>query len=525
MHIIKSIHIDKFRAFHGLDIPTDKNVVAIAGQNGTQKTTLLGMLAQSVTMSKKPFSLWRTIDGESFKTDMRDKFKFSEKHDKIGEHAWTISLDSSIDAREKFSVRSYPRNDDDTPFFLRFWNDDNSRRKGTGFPQCPAIFLSLKRLLPLGELTHLDDAEVQWDDEEAYFYKYWHNHILILLDDINSIHTLSEKGTKVSLGPETGVADATTISAGQDNIGKIILAILSFRRLKNNYPNEYAGGLIFIDEIESTLYPASQIRLLKFMLKMAKELNLQFFFTTHSLTMLEYLTSDEAARNGETALVYLKKHGPNILAPVHPTWSAILKDLTLNMEDTSINNKVETFAEDEVAFEFLDALLPSKIRRLITKQRQCTLGFNEYAKLQKQRIHELATNVIVLDGDAFRGEKKLSNAVIKKYKNWLALPGTTFPEQGLYDFLWSLKENPDAWDSSLGGFSSQVCFQYQTTYTRDKDQIKRWYQSISVKFRKMLLKKYFSAHQQEMQQFRVDFCAAYNHVVRFHGLPEISIKE
>ena len=523
MHIIKNIHITQFRAFNNVDIPTDRNIVAIAGQNGTHKTTLLGMLAQSVTLTKKPLNAGRTIDGEFFKTDMREKFKFSEKHDKIGGHAWTVNIDSTIDERGEFSIRSYPRNDDDTPFFLRFWNDDNSRRKGTGFPQCPAIFLSLKRLHPLGEMHDLNDVELQLSTEDGEFYKKWHNQILILLDDINTIHSLSEKGVKTSIGPATEVSDATTISAGQDNIGKIIQAVLSFRRLKKNYPEEYKGGLVFIDEIESTLYPASQIRLLKFMLKMAKELNLQFFFTTHSLTILEYMTSEEAAKIDELALVYLKKHGSNIIAPPNPTWDGILKDLTLNVEEKSVGNRVEVFAEDDVTFDFLDVLLPSRIMRLVARQRQCTLGFSEYAKLQKQRIHEFITNIIVLDGDAFRGPRKLKDSDIKKYKNWVALPGNSFPEHGLYDFLWSLREDPDTWDSVLGGFSSQMCFKNQTTVTDDKNLIKQWYQSIPTKQRKLLVRKYFLKHKDEAQKFLLDFVSAYNHVARLHGLPEILI--
>jgi energy-coupling factor transporter ATP-binding protein EcfA2 len=523
MHIIKNIHIEKFRAFKNLDIPTDKNVVAIAGQNGTHKTTLLGLLAQSVTLSRGPFYKTHTIDGELFKTDMREKFKFSEQYDIIGEHLWTVSLDERIDKRGSFSVRSYPRNENDKSFFLRFWNNDNSRKQGTGFPQCPAIFLSLKRLFPIGETDSLNDEILDQTPEDDAFFKKWHNQILILLDEIVSIHSLSEQGTKASLGSQTKISDAKTISAGQDNIGKILQAVLSFSHLKRDYPNDYIGGLIFIDEIEATLYPAAQIKLLKFILKMAKELNLQFFFTTHSLTILKYLTSDEAIKTNETSLVYLKRNGTNIIAPANPNWSGILKDLTLNIEDVKICDKVEVFAEDDVTFEFLETLLPSKIVRLVSKQRQCTLGFNDYAKLQKQRIHEFATNIIVLDGDAFRGEHKLKDNEIKKYKNWLALPGKTYPEQDIYEYLWKKKDDADFWDNSLGGFNSQVCFQNITTYTKDKKQIKEWYRTVPVKIRKTFLRKYFSDNKDELEKFKVSFIHAYNHVTKFHGLPEILI--
>ena len=53
MHIIKKIHIEKFRAFENVDIPLDKDVVAIAGQNGAMKTTLLGVSWHNPSVSRK----------------------------------------------------------------------------------------------------------------------------------------------------------------------------------------------------------------------------------------------------------------------------------------------------------------------------------------------------------------------------------------------------------------------------------------------------------------------------------------
>lgn len=523
MHIIKRIQIEKFRAFHDLDIPLDKDVVAIAGQNGTQKTTLLGILAQSLTLTKDPLMKGRTVDNEAFKTDIREKFKFSEKYDKIGEHIWTVTIDKSIDDRETFSTCSYPRNDGDSTFFLRFWNKDNSRKKGTGFPQCPTIYLSLKRLYPLGEIDNLVDQETKLNKDEKDFYKEWHNQILILLDDITSVHTLSDKSVKSSLGPQTDFYDATTISAGQDNIGKIILAILSFKRLKKAYPKDYNGGIIFIDEIESTLYPAAQKHLLRFMLKMAKELNLQFFFTTHSLAMLSHIYSDEFKKIEEISLIYLKKQDKNIAVYENPPLKDIYSDLTLMDEISSNSNKIEIFAEDSVTFDFLSVLLPSKFLKLITKQKQCTLGFNEYAKLQKQKIKEFVTNIIVLDGDAFRGKEKLPNTTIKQYKNWLALPGKFFPEKDFYEFLWSRKQDPHFWDFSLGGYDSQKCFENFTTKTNNKSKIKLWYKSIPQKRRQVLLRKYSNVIIQDKKTFQMEFVKAYNYIAKMRGLEKISI--
>ena len=92
MHVIKHVRIDKFRAFHDLDIGTDHDVIAIAGQNGTQKTTLLGMLAQPFSLSLEEAKLHdaKTVEGGSFCSQLKDKFKFAPPHDVPGEKAGIV---------------------------------------------------------------------------------------------------------------------------------------------------------------------------------------------------------------------------------------------------------------------------------------------------------------------------------------------------------------------------------------------------------------------------------------------------
>lgn len=78
-----------------------------------------------------------------------------------------------------------------------------------------------------------------------------------------------------------------TNSAGESNIGKIILAILSFKRLKEGYGNQYKGGILLIDELDATLYGYSQKKLVDFLYKTSKEFNIQIIFTTHSPMVLQ----------------------------------------------------------------------------------------------------------------------------------------------------------------------------------------------------------------------------------------------
>ncbi|KAA8788083.1 ATP-binding protein, partial [Lactobacillus crispatus] len=72
--------------------------------------------------------------------------------------------------------------------------------------------------------------------------------------------------------------------------GQIIEAVLSFEMLKKQLGKSYIGGILAIDEIDATLHPAAQNRLIDWLLKKSKELKLQIVFTTHSLTLLEHLS-------------------------------------------------------------------------------------------------------------------------------------------------------------------------------------------------------------------------------------------
>lgn len=113
----------------------------------------------------------------------------------------------------------------------------------------------------------------------------------------------------------TNYYDWQTNSAGQDNIGKILLTILSFKRLKEKYPNDYKGGILAIDEIDTTFYPGSQIKLLNALNKFANDFDIQIIFTTHSLTLLEESSKyhKDKNRKEQIKLIYLKKENQKIV--------------------------------------------------------------------------------------------------------------------------------------------------------------------------------------------------------------------
>jgi predicted ATPase len=513
MHIIKSIHIKKFRAFHDLDIPTDKNVVAIAGQNGTQKTTLLGMLAQPFSLSSVKAKLHdvRTVEGTVFCSQLDDKFKFAPPHDLPGDHLWTEDIHPAIygsQFRSESILRSKKENR------LRFWNaDDRAHTEGKGFVHCPTILLSLSRLVQWGEVKRKKQDSFTLTNEEMDLYKEWHKSILIAPDIITSVHTLEGSGGKASIGPETSDYDPGAMSAGQDSLGRIILAVLSFRRLMSN-PN-YHGGMIFIDEVETTMFPAAQIKLLEAMFKWASDFKLQFFFTTHSETILKFLRTGEYQK--ESGIVFLTKTGNNIKAETDLEWPQMKADLevTTISSNLSLPGKIKVYAEDDIAFLILKAL-PAKFRARVAFQTGVSLSNGHYLELLRKKVPEFTSSIIVLDADT-RKRKEFQCA---RFKNVVYLPGEEkCPELNFYDCLHSLPEDDSLWSQETGGYKKSVCFRDYPDVT-EVNRAKEWFESQQANWGRScskLVKRYIQAHSGEMAAFEESLIKAYNRLATKHG--------
>lgn len=216
--IVEKLYVEKFRKLEDLEIPLGNKVTVIAGQNGTLKTTLLGMIAQPFSLKNKSHPLYkeRTIDGQKFESKFKEKFKISIKFDKPKEHKWKLYIPSNeIYDKDYIELESISRKEKGKREDIRFWSTEG-RQKGMGYVQCPVIYLSLKRLIPIGE-EDISLKKVDLSEEDSQFFKKYHNEILCLREDITNIENISSIN-KSSLGPTTQKYDGNTISAGQDDI-------------------------------------------------------------------------------------------------------------------------------------------------------------------------------------------------------------------------------------------------------------------------------------------------------------------
>ena len=287
--IIKHAHIEKFRALRNLDFDLGEKITAIVGHNGTMKTTILGILSQTFTISKdNPMNGEKTIDGYNFHSQFKEKFKMTAK-DVPGEHKWRLNLYDGIYRNNSFEAHSIRRGGNSDS--LRFWSTEG-RSANMNYPQVPAYYISLKRVTPIGEEKSINVSSELSDSEKSFLSNEYKLIFAITTDKPLSVESLNSRN-KHSAAIHSDQYDALTISAGQDNVAKLLLAVLSFKRLKDKYPNDYKGGLLLIDEIESTFHPSAQTMLIKRIYKYAKDYNIQFIFTTHSPSVIKATFHDK----------------------------------------------------------------------------------------------------------------------------------------------------------------------------------------------------------------------------------------
>lgn len=471
--IIKHAHIDKFRSLQDVDFDLGSKITAIVGHNGTMKTTVLGILSQTFTIGNDcVMNGSKTIDGYNYHSQFQEKFKLSEK-DIPGEHLWRLDLYPGIYKNDYFEAHSIKR--DKTATIPRFWSTEG-KGKGTGYPQVPVYYISLKRVTPIGEEKKFNYIAELEDEEKEFLFKEY-KEIFAVTSDSELVIDAIQSSNKHTASVHNSDHDALAISAGQDNLGKLLIAVLSFKRLKDKFQGDYFGGIILIDELESTLHPASQARLVKRLYKYAKDYKIQFVFTTHSPTVIKEAFFDNHNKK-EAQLLYLKKVGDRVLGYNNPEIDYVVAELNGEVVRTpkKTNVRVKVFTEDKVGRQMVTNWLSQYKGRIDFVN--CSIGAENYLELLRVKLEPLTKAVIILDGD--KNNKNINNKLEKyRLKNVLFLPGEGCPEKLFYQFLYNLPGDDEFWDNELGGYDKEKCFSNYATLLSsgaDANSYKKWFE-------------------------------------------------
>lgn len=514
---IEKISIEQFRRFKNVEFDIGKNITLIAGQNGTSKSTLLGMLCQpfsfGVHQGEKAGSPdnstyignyhginlaeYHEITGSIFRYVCQDVFRLSSLHDTLSKR-YIYRLHLSGDSINKDSpiftdgllVRAVKRKDRGKER-IRFVAGPGARQEaGEGnFPH-PVIYLGLNRLWPLALLTKLDIKaipEITNVDKEWYIRKY--NEILVLDEHDNTTEFLKTGNAPREdfIGTSSKDYNSESCSAGQDNLGQVLTSILSFRHLKSKLGEKYKGGALLIDELDATFHVVAQQRLLKTLLEASNELKLQIIATTHSLPLLK-----EAFHSGlkrDIKVLYLKKQSKNIVDSGFTSYEQLKDNLYVHATPVSrmTYRKVSIFFEDSVGKNMFFAIVGNSLNKYLNrvemKIKSLDAGSLKNLAALSAKVPELKNVIFIPDGDV-KGEFKNH----KNHKNILFLPGESRPETLLYNNLKDTDDSNKFWNkckSVSNSYNRQVAvtkpekLPNQSTSQDEKKWYKKWYEEQS----------------------------------------------
>jgi predicted ATP-dependent endonuclease of OLD family len=373
---LKRINVKHFRGLKDIDINIGERITVICGKNGTSKSTILGMIAQIFNFEKNHFNgeeiAFKTLSGKNFKSSFRDHFRFSKVYDLPG----TMDVEFEIyDAYFKQTVNDLKLKlygSEDRPQSrpvvrdnLKVDADDNSSRNVTH----PLIYLSLKRLMPIAERSRylLNQEEVDYLNDISKEFTSINNRLL----GKSSGTTLTKTtGTIDSAVVHGNYYDHESVSVGEDNTGQILLALFSFKKLKDEY-SDYHGGILLIDELDAGLFPAAQVELIGILETFAKKLNLQIIFTTHSPIVIQNIYEKSKFDKNNNRTIYLTDTYGRVEAAEDYSWDKIYADLfidTIQFEAEKRIPKTNIYFEDAEAYEFFNALVRERGVKKLSNQ-------------------------------------------------------------------------------------------------------------------------------------------------------------
>jgi hypothetical protein len=304
----------------------------------------------------------------------------------------------------------------------------------------PVIHLSLKRLFPIAARTY-EITDFEYLDKNKKDFINFTNELL----NRNSTLVTGTGGTISSAVAHGDNYDQESVSAGEDNVGQIVLAIMSFRKLKAEYKN-YQGGLLLIDEADAGLFPTAQINLFKILDRECKSLNLQVIMTSHSPILIEYAYEQSQQFRRRFKTLYLSNTFGGVQVMQDWSWPQISADIhtkTVSFKAGLALPVINVYFEDNEAIDFFNVLLARQpIKKFVNVMAGITMGCTNYIHLIEKKVPEFSIKSIVCLDDDQRGK-------VVDYKTIVVLPGGLPPDQLIFEHLYNLPAGDSFWANDL----------------------------------------------------------------------------
>lgn len=534
------LEIAKFRIFQDQIFHLGKMLTVISGQNGTGKSNLLGLIGNCVEY-KKPGRKQRVssmFKPHLFRAEFSELFAASKEYDQSGSNLMSFYFDDRDSRKVRITWQKQNKGkahreveaEQETGskrFRIIPYKDVEGKKRSSAKKQIASIYLGLSRLFPYGEsekctnksLQKSDSDAISWISEQAC-------RILSMTETIEDLEevSVSETRRKKGVGFTTSNYDALANSAGQDNIGQILSAVWNIKALKTELGPQFPGAILLIDEIDATLHPASQIKLIKLLIKEAKDNDFQVACTTHSLYLLSYVADrvqHNTSKENDIELIYLTKARGSLEIFRNPEHCLIENDL--REEVNSHPRRIKVYAEDDETRWFLRKLLEKHhlLGRVYIIE-GVSLGCREALNLFEKDPMTFNEILFICDGDT---------SPEGLHRNFVRLPGEGRPESVLMDFLCSQEESHEFYFQE-GLMSHGISLRNlrekkkgvleQSASRKERELYKEWFQEMKLLFEEFYLFEYwYEGHQEEANMFLKCFIDAFNRIAKELRIPVI----
>lgn len=459
---IHRIITNNFRHMKNVNIEFGDYITVIAGLNGTGKSSVLGLIGQLFDYKGKE----KTINNNKFATIYSEIFRFCNVHDQKNEYKYIAEILDGDDLIERKVKSRYVRKE------KRFRMDIGERARAKGAINLPVIYLGLRRLFPLAQEPEgsISIKKHNLDSSEIKFYEDQARSIFVMLNDKVKPQDVTTPN-KEFLAMETNIYSNLGNSAGQDNIGQVITAILSFRRLSQK--DNYKGGILLLDELETTLFPGAQINLIKKFYSYVRALNLQIIFTTHSLEIIKFL-QDNPSWN--TKINFLEIRDGEVQNKTDPSFEYIKSRILIEAKQKETVEKKVLLCEDDLAKLWANNLINGQENKKWCEAQGRNISDGTIKILAESQLKCFKEFTFIIDGDGSQ------NPSFKKQNNIVFLPGEERPETVFYKFLKNLSDNDVFWGGD-NHFYKDTCFN-NFTDARTKTQYKNWFDANRCYFGK-----------------------------------------
>lgn len=355
---LEYLELDGVRGWDAQRISFNFPIVAVVGENGTGKSTIIQCAASVYQSGNSPGNTW-------FASDFLPKT--------IWESVGNVEI--------RYGVREGGRT------INRSVRKPGERWRGNpDRPERSVIYIDLRRLQPIVVRTGYSKlAKDATEEMSALAFD------PARLRRFSQIMGRSFSGTRMALTDADKIRDVPvfeekdvecTYSGYHSGAGQ--LTISEF--LKIDPPK---NSLVVIDEIETSLHPRAQRRLIRDLAKLCRERDLQIIVTTHSPYVLAELPLE--------ARVYLMfgRSGRHVMTGVSP-------EFAMTKMDEYPHPECEIYVEDTRACTMLREILVAHSRSLIDRCTMIPFGQASVGKMLGQMVDQdrfPRPSCVFLDGD------------------------------------------------------------------------------------------------------------------------------